>query len=205
MKALKNAKASGGNRNYFKPGEYLCQIEGVKFDVKRKGGVGYFAAQLKIITSKPDDPGSLAMAVGKTVDFYCGSDNDWYLGNIKQFLEAILGFTQDEFDAMEDKDFAETLEALFGEGQWWAATSCGWSIDPTYGQFSKQWDSFAERRTKRLVQLGGVPLEDIAIADDHPSLPGNHTETIWRTLGWFGAQTEYGRRILGVEEELAAA
>jgi hypothetical protein len=51
------------------------------------------------------------------VDFYCGSDNDWYLGNIKQFLEAILGFTQDEFDAMEDKDFAETLEALFGEGQ----------------------------------------------------------------------------------------
>ncbi len=117
MKALKNAKASGGNRNYFKPGEYLCQIEGVKFDVKRKGGVGYFAAQLKIITSKPDDPASLAMAVGKTVDFYCGSDNDWYLGNIKQFLEAILGFTQDEFDAMEDKDFAETLEALFGEGQ----------------------------------------------------------------------------------------
>jgi hypothetical protein len=90
-------------------------------------------------------------------------------------------------------------------GHWWAATSCGWSIDPTYGQFSKQWDSFAERRTKRLVQLGGVPLEDIAIADDHPSLPGNHTETIWRTLGWFGAQTEYGRRILGVEEELAAA
>jgi hypothetical protein len=90
-------------------------------------------------------------------------------------------------------------------GHWWASTSCGWSIDPTFGQFSKQWCSLAELRTKRLIQLGGVRLEDIAIDDDHPSLPGNHTETIWRTLGWFGAQTEYGRLVLGVKEELAAA
>jgi len=90
-------------------------------------------------------------------------------------------------------------------GHWWAATSCGWSIDPTFGQFSKQWGSFAEMRTKRLVQIAGVPLEDIAIDTYHPSMPGNHTEAIWRTLGWFGAQTEYGRRVLGVEEELAAA
>lgn len=118
LKALKGAKASsGGNRNYFKPGEFLCVVEGVKFDEKRKGKVPYFAAQLKIVHSMPDDPTSQEMAVGKTADYYVGSDNDWYLGNIKQFLEAILGVSQAEIDALSEADFGETVEALFGAGQ----------------------------------------------------------------------------------------
>jgi hypothetical protein len=90
-------------------------------------------------------------------------------------------------------------------GHMWAATSCGWHVDPTFGQYSEQWESFAEMRTRHLIPITGMPLELIARANQHVSLPGNHTATIWCTLGWFGAQTEYGRRVLGIEEEMAAA
>lgn len=116
-KALKGAKASGGNRNYFRPGEFLTQVEGVKFDETRKK-VGFFAAQFKLISAAVDDPKDAGvMAVGKTVDFYCGSDSDWYLGNIKQLLEAITGYTQDEIDTLDDKQFEEVVENLFGSAQ----------------------------------------------------------------------------------------
>ncbi len=124
-KKLRDARPSDGVRNYFKDGYHLVKINSIKGFKDRKE-ITCFAVNSTVARTTS---GEASMAVGRSVDWMTKSDNDFFWPNIKQFVLALLGTTEDELNALDDAQLEELLEAITSEGQPYA----GFMIEANVG------------------------------------------------------------------------
>lgn len=97
----KAVKASGGTRNYFKEGMHRCTVDSVKFDrTREKNGKSddIFAVEYTVVRTDSADP---SMGIGRRVDWANISNKDIYFNNVKAFMIAILGISDDEYNAFD--------------------------------------------------------------------------------------------------------
>lgn len=87
---------SASDVNYARAGTYLCRIDRCKTGVTRKR-IEFTAIEMTIIHVYDDAEGK-GHRLGETVTAYYGSDNDYFLSEIKGFIAALLDANEDEID-----------------------------------------------------------------------------------------------------------
>lgn len=93
---------ANASRLRWKPGSYEFEVLSCKADRKRKGGVAYFAADLKITASNnPNIP------VGAVVGWYQGYDKEGAENRVATFLMA-LGYSED--DVQDEETLAKIVD-----------------------------------------------------------------------------------------------
>lgn len=110
---FKNAKATGGSRNYLKHGEHDIRVTNAKFDTSRKG-VNFFAMEGVVESTDSTDP---TMQPGQRVNWSTHADKDAYEGNVKQFFMAAFNFNEQQVEEMSEEDFDTAMDEMTGSQQ----------------------------------------------------------------------------------------
>ena len=93
-----------GSGQYFKPGQYRVQVQEVKEITSRKG-VNFFIVEVTVLrTTNPD------YQAGATIGWPVNMSQDYALGNIKEFAQALAS-------DMQAKVTGKDIEAMLGEDQ----------------------------------------------------------------------------------------
>lgn len=148
----KAARATGGPRQYFVPGDYLLGVAKIEFGETRKD-LKIWAVEFVILEYTPRQGApEIPPKIGSIVSWATLSGSEVFWGNIKAFTVALMSESEETFDRQVSEEAYELYcEALSGKDQ----KATGWHMKAGCEASENE-----EGETRAFPRWKGVPLDE---------------------------------------------